>query len=77
MILLAIYFKFYVIIFGFQCSCLAATNYYPVPGIKHFSSNDVNGTKLYVTRARESFLERLQREREQEQQKVKQKVGKL
>lgn len=33
--------------------------------INHFSSNNFNGHKLHVTRARESFLERLQREREQ------------
>ncbi|KAJ8717302.1 hypothetical protein PYW08_005701 [Mythimna loreyi] len=32
--------------------------------IKHFSNEDFKGNRLYVTRARESFLERLQRERE-------------
>lgn len=32
--------------------------------IKHFIHEEFKGSKLYVTRARESFLERLQRERE-------------
>uniref|UniRef100_A0A2A4JLV8 RRM domain-containing protein n=1 Tax=Heliothis virescens TaxID=7102 RepID=A0A2A4JLV8_HELVI len=32
--------------------------------IKHFSQEDFRGNRLYVTRARESFLERLQRERQ-------------
>lgn len=45
-----------------------------VTGIKHFTNEDFNGNRLYVTRARESFLERLQREREQVQKKVIQKV---
>ncbi|CAG4947379.1 unnamed protein product [Colias eurytheme] len=35
--------------------------------LKHFSNEDFLGNRLYVTRARESFLERLQREREQAQ----------
>lgn len=33
-------------------------------GIKHFSNQSFKGNQLYVTRARESFLERLERERE-------------
>ncbi|CAF4808380.1 unnamed protein product [Pieris macdunnoughi] len=37
--------------------------------LKHFSNELFLGRQLYVTRARESFLERLQREREQAQQK--------
>ncbi|KAH9642504.1 hypothetical protein HF086_008914 [Spodoptera exigua] len=32
--------------------------------IKHFTKEEFKGSRLYVTRARESFLERLQRERE-------------
>lgn len=32
--------------------------------IKHFSQENFKGNRLYVTRARESFLERLQRERQ-------------
>ncbi|XP_047996834.1 probable RNA-binding protein CG14230 [Leguminivora glycinivorella] len=41
--------------------------------IKHFSHTDFNGSKLYVTRARESFLERLQRERQENEQKQAEK----
>ncbi|XP_045522592.1 probable RNA-binding protein CG14230 [Pieris brassicae] len=37
--------------------------------LKHFANEFFLGRQLYVTRARESFLERLQREREQAQQK--------
>ncbi|KAJ0174076.1 hypothetical protein K1T71_010222 [Dendrolimus kikuchii] len=48
---------------------LSGSNYNIESCIKHFSSEDFNGTRLYVTRARESFLERLQREREQGQKK--------
>ncbi|XP_026729488.1 probable RNA-binding protein CG14230 [Trichoplusia ni] len=42
--------------------------------IKHFSNQDFHGNRLYVTRARESFLERLQREREVAQKKDEEKV---
>ncbi|KAG7301507.1 hypothetical protein JYU34_014474 [Plutella xylostella] len=35
--------------------------------IQHFQSVEFKGSKVYVTRARESFLERLQRERQQVQ----------
>lgn len=48
---------------------LSASNYDIESCIKHFSNENYNGNKLYVTRARESFLERLQREREQAQKK--------
>ncbi|XP_063626657.1 nucleolar protein 8 [Cydia splendana] len=41
--------------------------------IRHFSNADFNGNKLYVTRARESFLERLQRERLENEQKEAEK----
>ncbi|XP_063540550.1 nucleolar protein 8 [Cydia strobilella] len=37
--------------------------------IRYFGNTDFNGSKLYVTRARESFLERLQRERQEKEQK--------
>ncbi|KAI5643002.1 RNA recognition motif domain-containing protein [Phthorimaea operculella] len=37
--------------------------------INHFGQNSFKGQKLYVTRARESFLERLQRERQEEEAK--------
>lgn len=36
-----------------------------IVGIKHFTSVEFKGSNLYVTRARESFLERLQRERQE------------
>ncbi|CAB3234921.1 unnamed protein product [Arctia plantaginis] len=45
--------------------------------IKHFSNEDFNGKRLYVTRARESFLERLQRERAAAQQKETEKDNHL
>ncbi|XP_041984970.1 probable RNA-binding protein CG14230 [Aricia agestis] len=48
---------------------LSANNYNVESCIKKFSEQDCFGQRLYVTRARESFLERLQREREQTQQK--------
>ncbi|XP_061720360.1 nucleolar protein 8 [Cydia pomonella] len=41
--------------------------------IRHFSNSDFNGSKLYVTRARESFLERLQRERQENERKESEK----
>ncbi|XP_063367065.1 nucleolar protein 8 [Cydia amplana] len=41
--------------------------------IRHFCNADFNGSKLYVTRARESFLERLQRERQENEQKEAEK----
>ncbi|XP_075981368.1 putative RNA-binding protein CG14230 [Anticarsia gemmatalis] len=41
--------------------------------IKRFSNEDFKGNRLYVTRARESFLERLQRERQQAQEKEAEK----
>ncbi|KAG6456786.1 hypothetical protein O3G_MSEX009939 [Manduca sexta] len=41
--------------------------------IKHFSNEDFKGARLYVTRARESFLERLQRERQETQKKEENK----
>nr|XP_034835705.1 probable RNA-binding protein CG14230 [Maniola hyperantus] len=44
---------------------LIASNFNVESCIKHFSNEDFQGNRLYVTRARESFLERLQREREQ------------
>ncbi|XP_045777106.1 nucleolar protein 8 [Maniola jurtina] len=44
---------------------LIASNFNVESCIKYFSNEDFQGNKLYVTRARESFLERLQREREQ------------
>ncbi|KOB75649.1 50kDa lectin [Operophtera brumata] len=46
---------------------LSGSNYNIEACIKHFTNEDFNGSRLYVTRARESFLERLQREREQAQ----------
>ncbi|KAM3963179.1 nucleolar protein 8 [Aphomia sociella] len=52
---------------------LAATNYDVESCIKHFTNDVFNGNQLYVTRARESFLERLQREREQTQKKETEK----
>ncbi|CAG5048915.1 unnamed protein product [Parnassius apollo] len=48
---------------------LAASNYDVETCIKEFSSTDFDGHMLYVTRARESFLERLQRERIQASKK--------
>ncbi|XP_053615004.1 probable RNA-binding protein CG14230 [Plodia interpunctella] len=48
---------------------LSGTNYDIELCIKHFSTEVFNGSQLYVTRARESFLERLQRERQQTQLK--------
>lgn len=48
---------------------LSGSNYEIESCIKHFSCADFNGNRLYVTRARESFLERLQRERELTQKK--------
>ncbi|XP_039758919.1 probable RNA-binding protein CG14230 [Pararge aegeria] len=44
---------------------LCASNFNVESCIKHFTNEDFHGNKLYVTRARESFLERLQRERDQ------------
>ncbi|CAK1552501.1 unnamed protein product [Leptosia nina] len=46
---------------------LSSSNYNIESCIQHFSNEDFHGSRLYVTRARESFLERLQREREQAQ----------
>lgn len=46
---------------------ISASNFSVESCIKHFSNEDFQGHRLYVTRARESFLERLQREREQSQ----------
>ncbi|XP_013187784.2 probable RNA-binding protein CG14230 [Amyelois transitella] len=48
---------------------LSGSNYDIESCIKHFTNENFNGNKLYVTRARESFLERLQRERNEAQQK--------
>ncbi|CAK1584429.1 unnamed protein product [Parnassius mnemosyne] len=53
---------------------LAASNYDVETCIKDFSSTDFDGHRLYVTRARESFLERLQREREQASKKDDEKI---
>ncbi|KAL4701996.1 hypothetical protein ACJJTC_010924 [Scirpophaga incertulas] len=50
---------------------LSAGNYEVESCIKYFSSQTLDGQKLYVTRARESFLERLHRERQETQQKEK------
>lgn len=44
-------------------------------GIKFFTTEDFHGNRLYVTRARESFLERLQREREQSKAKSTETVN--
>ncbi|CAH2042461.1 unnamed protein product, partial [Iphiclides podalirius] len=44
---------------------LSASNYDVESCIKYFTNADFKGNRLYVTRARESFLERLQRERNQ------------
>ncbi|XP_072942908.1 probable RNA-binding protein CG14230 [Epargyreus clarus] len=52
---------------------LSASNYDIESCIKHFTYENFNGTKLYVTKARESFLERLQRERELAQRKEAEK----
>ncbi|XP_038211039.1 probable RNA-binding protein CG14230 [Zerene cesonia] len=46
---------------------LSASENYIESCIKYFSNEDFLGNRLYVTKARESFLERLQREREQAQ----------
>ncbi|CAH0713279.1 unnamed protein product, partial [Brenthis ino] len=53
---------------------ISASNFNIESCIKYFSNEDFQGNKLYVTRARESFLERLQREREQSQKNVPQKI---
>lgn len=58
------------IVLGYQVTCTFTL----ITGIKHYSSEDFNGNRLYVTRARESFLERLQRERQEAQQKEAEKV---
>ncbi|XP_063830598.1 probable RNA-binding protein CG14230 isoform X2 [Ostrinia nubilalis] len=52
---------------------LSASNYEVESCIKHFSNGDFGGSRLYVTRARESFLERLQRERSEAQRKETEK----
>ncbi|XP_023939228.2 nucleolar protein 8 [Bicyclus anynana] len=46
---------------------LSASNFNVESCIKYFTNENFDGNRLYVTRARESFLERLQREREQTQ----------
>nr|XP_026494090.1 probable RNA-binding protein CG14230 [Vanessa tameamea] len=46
---------------------ISASNFNVESCIKHFSNEEFQGNRLHVTRARESFLERLQREREQSQ----------
>lgn len=53
---------------------LSASNENIESCIKHFSNKDFQGSRLYVTRARESFLERLQRERQQTQKKEAEKL---
>ncbi|XP_013137403.1 PREDICTED: probable RNA-binding protein CG14230 [Papilio polytes] len=52
---------------------LSASNYEVESCIKKIADVDFNGQRLYVTRARESFLERLQREREQASKKEEKK----
>ncbi|XP_049876907.1 probable RNA-binding protein CG14230 [Pectinophora gossypiella] len=52
---------------NFAFITLSSTNYDVETCIKHFSNHNFKGQKLYVTRARESFLERLQRERAEAQ----------
>ncbi|XP_050681446.1 nucleolar protein 8 [Leptidea sinapis] len=59
--------------FGFIT--MSASNFEVESCIKYFNVNDFNGNRLYVTRARESFLERLQRERSQAQKKETLKVN--
>ncbi|KAL0820570.1 hypothetical protein ABMA28_006417 [Loxostege sticticalis] len=56
---------------------LSASNYEVESCIKHFSNEDFGGSRLYVTRARESFLERLQRERSEAQRKEAEKNGQI
>ncbi|XP_046969997.1 probable RNA-binding protein CG14230 [Vanessa cardui] len=46
---------------------ISASNFNIESCIKHFANEEFQGNRLHVTRARESFLERLQREREQSQ----------
>ncbi|XP_059060755.1 probable RNA-binding protein CG14230 isoform X2 [Achroia grisella] len=53
---------------------LSATNYDIESCIKHFGNEAFNGNQLYVTRARESFLDRLQRERDLAQKKESEKI---
>ncbi|CAG9795792.1 unnamed protein product [Diatraea saccharalis] len=52
---------------------ISASNYEIESCIKHFSTEDFHGQRLFVTRARESFLERLQRERQEAQNKEAEK----
>nr|BAA03210.1 50kDa lectin [Bombyx mori] len=52
---------------------LSASNYDIESCIKRFTSEEFKGNRLYVTRARESFLERLQRERNEAQRKETEK----
>ncbi|XP_028031223.1 nucleolar protein 8 [Bombyx mandarina] len=52
---------------------LSASNYDIESCIKCFTSEEFKGSRLYVTRARESFLERLQRERNEAQRKETEK----
>ncbi|XP_014365898.2 probable RNA-binding protein CG14230 [Papilio machaon] len=52
---------------------LSASNYEVESCIKKIGDVDFDGQRLYVTRARESFLERLQREREQASKKDEEK----
>ncbi|XP_013162495.1 PREDICTED: probable RNA-binding protein CG14230, partial [Papilio xuthus] len=52
---------------------LSASNYEVESCIRKIGDVDFNGQRLYVTRARESFLERLQREREQASKKDEEK----
>ncbi|RVE43761.1 hypothetical protein evm_011610 [Chilo suppressalis] len=58
-------------LFGFVT--ISASNYEVESCINHFSSEDFYGNRLFVTRARESFLERLQRERHEAQLKEAEK----
>ncbi|XP_045452292.1 nucleolar protein 8 [Melitaea cinxia] len=53
---------------------ISASNFNVESCIKYFSNEDFQGYRLYVTRARESFLERLQREREQSQKSENKEV---
>ncbi|XP_068620081.1 probable RNA-binding protein CG14230 isoform X1 [Battus philenor] len=53
---------------------LSASNHAVESCIKEISNKDFGGQKLHVTRARESFLERLQREREEARKKDEEKA---
>ncbi|XP_026321007.1 probable RNA-binding protein CG14230 isoform X2 [Hyposmocoma kahamanoa] len=58
---------------SFAFITLSASNKEVESCIKHFSSQSFKGTKLYVTRARESFLERLEREKQLQKVEKEQK----